>query len=345
MPAHRKIQALVIGLVALLLLVFSTDQLGGVPRDLSNSATIKSRQWVADTREQLRRDPPEIVVLGNSMAGYGFDDQLFENLAQQKTRLLWRKGVGSAWFYLALKNLVLAESKPRMVIIVFRDNKLTRPDANVWGGFKNDLDALVGQDTALVDQLSYFNHKNAEYYLANYLPIYAERNLWSDKIKFAVEQQVSEGILGIDSSELISSLNRLFTFNGIKYRELGNLGYYQSTRLEPEELRFDHNLQDSYLPHLLELCRRHGIDLVTVRIQRLVDIEGLRDTAELDRYIDDLADYARQQDFALIDSTGKDWLERSHYYTNDHLNAAGKQRFTEVIYREIAQRNLLAERR
>lgn len=345
LPAHRRIQALVVGLLAALLLLYSTDQVSGVAHDVATPGLAKSRQWVAETRAQLRADPPEVVVLGNSMVGWGFDDDLFEQLSQAKTTRVWRKGAGSAWFYLALKNLVLAESRPRMAIVVFRDNVLTRPELRVWGKFKHDLDALAAGDTALLDELSYLNHKNAEYYFTNYLPLYAERSLWSDRLKFALEQQVSEKLLGIELGELIFSLNRKFSFNGIKYRELGNQSYYQSTRLEPEALDFERNLEASYLPHIVELCRRHGVELVTVRIQRLVDFEGLRDTAQLERYIEGLADYAGQQGFAFIDSTGQGWLERGDYPANDHLHASGRARFTEAVYREIEQRKLLAARR
>lgn len=342
MTAHRKIQFSIIAVLLVLLLLYSSDQLSGVSHDIATPGLAKSKHWVAATREKLRSDPPEVVVLGNSMVGWGFDDRLFEQISQAPTTSIWRKGAGSAWFYLALKNLILAESKPRLLIIIFRDNILTRPELRVWDRFKNDIDALAQDDTPLLDELAYLNHKNADYYFTNYLPFYAKRSLWSDRVKFMVEQYVSENIMGIEVGDLIFSLNKMFTSNGIKYREPGNQSYYQSTRLEADNLRFEQNVKTSFLPHILQLCRQLDIDLVTVRIQRLVDLEQLRDTELVDRYISDLGTYARQHSFVLIDSTGKNWLDRSHYAANDHLKESGKRRFTREIYREIQQRSLLA---
>lgn len=345
MAAHKKIQYFIFSVLVILLLIYSKDQSNGVSHDSNSLGVIKSKQWVTNTRNTLQSSPAEVVVLGNSMVGYGFDDLLFSRLSNHSTISIWRKGTASAWYYMALKNLILSNSKPRNVVIIFRDNVLTRPDLRVWGQFKNDIDALVQSDSALLDELAYLNHKNTNYYLTNYVPLYAERWLWSDKIKFMIEEYVSRDLLGIETSGLISSLNNLFTFDGIKYREIGNQSYYSSTLLEPENLRFSENLITSFLPHIVQLCKRQEVNLITIRIQRLVDLEKLRDTKLIDQYIMDFADYAEQEGFVFIDSTDKDWLQSSHYATNDHLTASGKQQFTSEIFRELLERNLLESSR
>ncbi|MDH5354951.1 MAG: hypothetical protein OEY09_10955 [Gammaproteobacteria bacterium] len=340
---HRKIQYLIIVGLMILLLIYTTDQFSGVPHNNDSAGLVENRQWVSATREKLQATSPEVVVIGNSMTGYGFDEVLFSELSNTPTISIWRKGTASAWFYLALKNLVLAESQPRNLVIIFRDNILTRPDLRVWGMFKKDIDALAQVDSRLLDELAYLNHKSAEYYFTNYLPLYAERSLWSDKIKFVAEEFVSQRILNIEVSELMVSLNNLFTYNGIKYREMGNQSYYQSTRLDPDDLRFSENVKDSFLPHIVDLCKQHGINLVVVRFQRLVDLERLRDTELVEQYIADLADYAQKHNFVFIDSTDKNWLDRRHYSVNDHLVEAGKERFTRELFREFQERNMLGQ--
>ena len=345
MAAPKKIQYFIFSVLVLLLLIYSMDRLNGVPHASNSIGLMKSKQWVSDTRNTLRYSPKEVVVLGNSMVGWGFDELLFSQLSNHPTISIWRKGTASAWFYMALKNLILANGKPRNIVIIFRDNVLTRPEQSVWGQVKNDIDALVQSDSALLDELAYLNHKNANYYFSNYVPLYAERSLWSDKVKFMIEEYVSRDLLEIELSELILSLNNLFTFDGIKYREIANQSYYSSTLLEPENLRFSENIKTSFLPHIVQLCKRHEVNLITVRIQRLVDLEKLRDTKLIDQYIEDFSDYAEQEGFVFIDSTGKGWLQRDHYATNDHLIASGKQRFTRVIFRELQTRNLLESSR
>ena len=336
LPA-QKIQLSIIAAFAILLLIFSADYRGGVAHDIDSPRLQESRQWVTQTRNKLANSPAEVVVVGNSMAGYGFDETLFSQISGESTINVWRKGTASAWFYLAIKNLVLTENKPRSLIIIFRDNTLTRPNLRTWGRFKHDIDALVDRDASLLDELAYLNHKNTQYYLSNYLPLFKDRSLWADTVKFSIEGFVSQHLLGIEVGQLISSLNQLFTVNGILYREAGNQSYYSSTRLQPENLRFAENLESSFLPHIVALCKQHQVELTIIRIQRLVDEEKLRDTGLLENYIGELGEYAENEGFRFIDSTGKDWLQRKHYTPNDHLNAAGKQQFTREIYRQLNQ--------
>lgn len=336
LPA-QKIQLSIIATFAILLLIFSADYLGDVAHDIDSPRLQESRQWVSQTRNKLANSATEVVVVGNSMAGYGFDETLFSQISGKSTINVWRKGTASAWFYLAIKNLVLTENKPRNLVIIFRDNILTRPNLRTWGRFKPDIDALVDRDASLLDELAYLNHKNTQYYLSNYLPLFKDRSLWADMVKFSIEGFVSQHLLGIEVGQLISSLNQLFTSNGILYREAGNQSYYSSTLLQPENLRFAENLESSFLPHIVALCKQHQVELTIVRIQRLVDEEKLRATGLLENYIGELGEYAENEGFRFIDFTDKDWLQRKHYTSNDHLNTAGKQQFTREIYRQLKQ--------
>ena len=336
LPA-QKIQLAIIATFAILLLIFSADYLGGVEHDIDSPGLQESRKWVSQTRNKLANSAAEVVVVGNSMAGYGFDETLFSQISGESTINVWRKGTASAWFYLAIKNLVLTENKPRNLVIIFRDNILTRPNLRTWGRFKYDIDALVDRDASLLDELAYLNHKNSQYYLSNYLPLFKDRSLWADMVKFSIEGFVSQHLLGIEVGQLISSLNQLFTFNGILYREAGNQSYYSSTHLQPENLRFAENLESSFLPHIVALCKQHQVELTIIRIQRLVDEEKMRATGLLENYIGGLGEYAENEGFRFIDFTGKDWLQRKHYTSNDHLNTAGKQQFTREIYRQLKQ--------
>ncbi|MFT7675814.1 MAG: hypothetical protein ACI845_004241 [Gammaproteobacteria bacterium] len=333
----QKIQLFVIVTFAILLLIFSADYLGGVEHNIDSPGLQESRQWVLQTRSKLANSNAKIVVVGNSMAGYGFDETLFSQISGKSTINVWRKGSASAWFYLAIKNLVLIEKNPRNLVIIFRDNILTRPNLRTWGRFKHDIDALIDHDASLLDELAYLNHKNTQYYLSSYLPLFKDRSLWSDKVKFSIESFVSQNLLGIEVGQLISSLNQLFTFNGILYREAGIQSYYSSTQLQPENLRFAENLERSFLPHIVALCKQHRVKLTIIRLQRLVDEEKLRDTGLLENYIDELSEYAKNEGFRLIDFTDKNWLQRNHYSSNDHLNTAGKEQFTREIYRQLNQ--------
>jgi hypothetical protein len=328
-------QLSIIAAFAILLLIFTADYMGGVEHNIDSPGLQESRRWVSQTRNKIAHSAAEVIVVGNSMAGYGFDEILFSQVSGQSTTNVWRKGSASAWFYLAIKNLILTEHKPQKLVIIFRYNILTHPNLRTWGRFKHDIDALVDKDTSLLDELAYLNHKNTQYYFTKYLPLYRDRSLWADRVKFSIEDFVSQHLLGIGVGQLISSLNQLFTLNRILYREAGNQSYYSSTRLHPDNLRFKENLKSSFLPHIVALCKQHQVELTIIRIQRLVDLEKLRDTGLLETYIADLGDYAETEGVRFIDFTDRNWLQRSHYSSNDHLNSAGKQQFTREIYRQL----------
>ena len=69
---------------------------------------------------------PGYVVIGDSMAGTRVDERRLVELTGVQVAPLLQPGSGSAFWYLALKNWVIASGiRPRMVLIFFRDTNLT----------------------------------------------------------------------------------------------------------------------------------------------------------------------------------------------------------------------------
>ena len=69
---------------------------------------------------------PGYVIIGDSMAGTRVDERRLVELAGVQVAPLLQPGSGSAFWYLALKNWVVASGiRPRMVLIFFRDANLT----------------------------------------------------------------------------------------------------------------------------------------------------------------------------------------------------------------------------
>jgi hypothetical protein len=74
----------------------------------------------------LARMNPGIVVIGDSRAGSRIDPALLDQLTGQRTAPILYAGSGPAWWYLALKNWVIASGvRPRAVVVFFRDTNLT----------------------------------------------------------------------------------------------------------------------------------------------------------------------------------------------------------------------------
>src|SRR5918993_4526798 len=78
----------------------------------------------------------ELVVIGDSMAGTRVDPAVLEGLSGRRVFAILHPGSGSAFWYLALKNWVIASGvRPQAVFIFFRDANLTdvmfRMDAGI----------------------------------------------------------------------------------------------------------------------------------------------------------------------------------------------------------------------
>ena len=84
------------------------------------------RRSTQDRIPDLRRLQPGYVVIGDSMAGTRLDERRLVELTGVQVAPLLQAGSGPAFWYLALKNWVIASGiKPRMVLIFFRDTNLT----------------------------------------------------------------------------------------------------------------------------------------------------------------------------------------------------------------------------
>src|SRR3954462_2735045 len=74
----------------------------------------------------LRGMQPAFVVIGDSMAGSRIDPAVFTRVSGQTVAPLLYAGSGPAWWYLVLKNWVIASGiRPKAVFIFFRDTNLT----------------------------------------------------------------------------------------------------------------------------------------------------------------------------------------------------------------------------
>src|SRR6185295_14643237 len=76
--------------------------------------------------EQLKSKQPDLVLIGDSMLDSRVDADLLGQKLGGPVALIWNGGAASAWWYLVLKNYVLAaDVHPKVVCFFFRDRLLT----------------------------------------------------------------------------------------------------------------------------------------------------------------------------------------------------------------------------
>ena len=90
---------------------------------------------------------PAFVVIGDSMAGSRIDPAVFTRVSGQSVAPLLYAGSGPAWWYLVLKNWVIASGiRPKAVFIFFRDTNLTNVLFRIDATWSLDTAALARED-------------------------------------------------------------------------------------------------------------------------------------------------------------------------------------------------------
>jgi hypothetical protein len=95
----------------------------------------------------LQRLQPAFVVIGDSMAGSRIDPAVFTQVSGDRVAPLEYAGSGPAWWYLVLKNWVIASGiHPKAVFVFFRDTNLTNVMFRIDATWSLDTAALARED-------------------------------------------------------------------------------------------------------------------------------------------------------------------------------------------------------
>jgi hypothetical protein len=282
--------------------------------------------------DALRRMQPDFVVIGDSMAGSRIDPALFTRVSGRSVAPLLYAGSGPAWWYLVLKNWVIASGiHPQAVFVFFRDTNLTnvlfRIDAT-WAldtaaqAREDDLNAVVARRRgnpfyevrAFVDEL----------YAATEVRRWIEPlvNEWPARLLFPYRRQ---------REAFLQGANDRFGLDHLRPMEAADM---QAT--EDREADFAEFVDKSELPLLLRDARQAGLRLVLVRVQRRpVGGRPPDQSLALQRYVRALRAYVEARGAALVDDTGDPAETLDLYEDGDHLSHEGRRRYTERFAERI----------
>jgi hypothetical protein len=284
----------------------------------------------ADRVPDLRRLQPGYVVIGDSMAGTRVDERQLSELTHVPIAPLLQPGSGSAFWYLALKNWVIASGvKPRMVLIFFRDSNLTDVLFRLDPQFRWALD-LAAQDRE--DEL------NAV--VARRLGLLNRVHRWLDD-EFAVEtmrHRVEPEMIGAPAVAMMASPRRRTDFMTQMNTRLGldHLRRMDAADIQVEDdptLDFTGDIDRSALPLMLRDARQAGLTLCFVRVQRRPTANRPPDQPPvLRRYIASLRTYVEQHGAIFHDDTGDPVMTLDLYEDGDHLGRHGRRLYTENLY-------------
>jgi hypothetical protein len=283
----------------------------------------------------LARMNPGLVVIGDSMAGSRIDPALLTQLTGRLTAPLLYAGSGPAWWYLALKNWVIASGvRPRAVVVFFRDTNLT----NVL--FR--IDATWSLDTAALEREDDLNAAVARRRGTTFYRVREafDRLYQAEEARRWIEPAVSEWPARVlfpyrrPRAAFLTQLNDRFGLEHLRPMDAADM---QAT--EDREADFDAFVDRSQLPLMLRDARQAGLTLVLVRVQRRpVGGQPPVQSPALQRYVAKLKTYIEANGGIFMDDTGDPAETLDLYEDGDHLSRDGRRRYTEMFAARLRQR-------
>jgi hypothetical protein len=283
----------------------------------------------------LARMNPDLVLIGDSMLGTRIDAALLTRLTGQLTAPLLYPGSGPAWWYLALKNWVIASGiHPRAVVVFFRDTNLTSVLFRV--------DAIASLDSAARDREDELNavvarRRGSPFYR---LRDAVDRLYRAEAARHWIEPAVNEWPAHVlipyrkRRAAFLWRLNERFGPAHLRPMDAADM---QAT--EDREADFEAFVDKSALPLMLRDARQAGLTLVLVRVQRRPAGGGAPyQSPALQRYVASLKAYVEAQGGVFMDDTGDPAQTLDIYGDGDHLTLEGRRRYTEMFASRLRQR-------
>jgi hypothetical protein len=241
---------------------------------------------------------------------------------------------GSAFWYLALKNWVVAsQTRAKLVVFFFRDENLTDPMFRVAGGYRASLDRVAHErEPVLNDVLAmhteggwYRAHETvASLYGCDVVRAWLEPRLSSAAVALAVRPR--------SRASLPERVNReVFGLEALRHMNAADMAHAGGD----EASDFARNLPRSVLPAMFDAADRGGLKLAFVRVQRRPEPGGppLQSPA-LQRYLRGLRAYIESRGGLFADDWGDPDQPLSIYADGDHVSSDFRQRYTELFLRK-----------
>ncbi|MFK7903746.1 MAG: hypothetical protein AB8B69_01410 [Chitinophagales bacterium] len=271
---------------------------------------------------------PEIVLLGNSMLGRGVNHNLLQSIFKRKISKFAIGGTSSRWWYLMTKNVIAkSDPPPKALVLFFRDQFLTNPKYRL-----NSANQLMNKyfyegEEPLIQELSY----DAASVMYQQIPLYDKKHLVNQKITDGIKN-VTRKTARISPKRLTVALDKSFDESKM-IEELITAQQLEAAKIRNNNLLdFDNQIDRSFLPHIIELTKDAGIQLILVRTKRRSAVLGKPENPLLTEYIEGLNTYLKQQKVPLMDYTQHEQITLSMYAEGDHLSEEGMNRFTQKIF-------------
>lgn len=287
--------------------------------------------------EEIGARQSEIVLLGDSMLAPAVDFKVLgERLGMDPYMISLPGSASTLWYLITKNNIVDAQPRPKYLVVFFRDSMMTVPGYRVTGRYFEQIDEFARpQDSELIER-AYLDQMNPlEKFAEAYLPLYGLRWRMREGLDTRIRYTLP-GSIGCDKPCMDNAMEVVFGALNIDLVFLSEAqaaadGYLYSR----QALDFENQIDNSFLPNLINLCEYNGIQLVLVRMRILRFAQPGSEPPALDAYGDHLRAYLEAHGVIYLDYS--DYPLGEEYFSDQlHFNDAGKVIFTEQLGNDLA---------
>jgi hypothetical protein len=239
-------------------------------------------------------------------------------------------GSKSAFWYLALKNIVLPGTRPKEILIFYRRRELTDARDRALGPDAHRLHWVSRTDDPFVAEIlaPAWDEpvERTGWMLGRLAPVSRLHALVEPPLDYFASSTATllGGARGRKRSK--QALESVFAVSKLRSSDLEN------TESKKERVKFHDALPRSFLPATIALVKDAGIKLTFLRVRTRTDAASgkPRKQREFDAA---LVAYLRENGAEHVDLTGNTWETESLYGEGDHIHRKHRDRYTRLFVR------------
>lgn len=247
--------------------------------------------------------------------------------------MLLQPGSGSAFWYLALKNWVIASGiRPQAVFVVFRDTNLTDVLFRLDEQFRWSVDRVAHDREDELNSIVAMRTNTPTERLAMATERIYEGNRAREWVEPALLAWPARVLIPSrrHREEFVAGMNDRF---GLEHQRPFEAADVQSDEAGADFARF---VDRSVLPLMLRDAQAAGLRLCFVRVQRRpVGGNPPRQSKAMRQYVRDLQLYVESHGGRFHDDTGDPELTIDMYGDGDHLASAARRRYTDIFFTRL----------
>ena len=301
------------------------------PRDIGPQFDNHVRQTYINF---LNQEQPEIFMLGDSMLGSDVEESIVDEKLQRKVKVISLPGTASTIWYLIIKNnIVLAEHKPKYLVVSFRDSMMTVPGFRTTGRYFELIDEFATPADTLLIERAYINQMTPlEKFMEARMPLFGSRWTIRQSIDYYVRYLLGSMLLDCDTTCMDQAMESTFENSNLDLTFLSQaINAADDYFYTDKTLDFDEQIDKSLLPEIIRLCKENNIQLILVRMPTLRFTTSGTKPSGLDDYIQNLGGFLEENNVFFLDFDQKKDMPAEYFSDTLHLNEQGKLIFTDEL--------------